>query len=321
MSLRILGTGSALPAHVVTNEDMTHLVETSDEWITTRTGIRERRVLTDESLTDLSVLAAERALQDASIPKESIDLVLCTTVRGEAVTPAQACLTSLRLGLSCPAFDINAACAGFIYALQLAAAYLQAGFAKRILLLSAEAVSSLCDWTDRATCVLFGDAATAVVLEKGGCLLDILTACQPDDELLFAGAPYGNSPFRKGQPRSPYLYMNGQEVYKFAVHAVVSSLTTLLERNLLDPSDVDHYILHQANYRILEAARTRLHQPREKFPLILDKCGNTSSASAPLALDKANREGQLKKGELLAFSAFGAGLSYAAALLRWDKGE
>lgn len=320
MSLRILGTGSALPEKRVTNEDLTRLVDTSDEWIVTRTGIRERRVQTSESLTELGAKAALAALENAGAEKESVDLVLCTTVRGDAVTPGQACLIERELGLHCPAFDINAACAGFVFALHLSAAYLATGAFRRILVISAESMSSLCDWTDRSTCVLFGDGAAAALLERGDSLVDIQLLCQPDGgELLYAGAPHGNSPFRLGEEKSPFLYMNGQEVYKFAVHASVDGLRALLEKNGVSPDQVDHYLLHQANYRILEAARTRLRQPREKFPLTLDGCGNTSSSSLPILLDSLNRSGKLKKGQLLAMSAFGAGLSAGTALLRWDK--
>ncbi len=316
--MRIIGTGSALPQKVVTNQELTRFLDTSDEWISTRTGIRQRRVLSEESLSELAARAAKAALDSAGADASDIDFILCSTVQGEWVTPAMACVIQRDLGAACPALDLNGACAGFVYALDAADAYLKAGKAKRILIVAAEAMSHAVDWTRREECVLFGDAAAAVLVDGGEGLLAMRLTARGGSMPLFMRASTGNSPFEASPVEQDYLHMAGQEVYRFAVSACVEDLRALLAETGRGPGDVDHYILHQANLRILEAVRERMAQPPERFPHNLDRYGNTSSASVPLLLDELNRSGALKKGQTLALSAFGAGLVTGACLIAWN---
>ena len=313
--MKILGTGSALPKLVVTNDQLTGFLDTSDEWITTRTGIRERRVLSDEPLHDLSVRAAKAALSDAGWTPDTVDFVLVSTVQAETMSPALAMDIQNEVGLKCMGLDINAGCTGFIAGLQVAQGLMAAGQARRVLLVSAEALSRFVDWTDRATCVLFGDAAAAVALGEGEGVLDIAFDAEPRREVLYADTPPGNSPFAKNPRPASYLQMMGQEVYKFAVSHSLADIRAMLERRGLSPEDVDYYILHQANMRILEGVRTRLKVGPERFPHDIEYTGNTSSCSIPLLLDIMKRDGRLTEGKRIILSAFGAGLCTATAFI------
>lgn len=319
MSLTILGTGSAMPEKRLTNEELTHMVDTSDEWIVTRTGIHERRVITTETLSSLGAKALSLALENAGCAPGELEMILCTTVRGDTATPALANMIERELGINCPGIDLNGACAGFIAALDVADAYLTAGRVKRMAIVGAEALSFLTDWTDRSTCVLFGDGAGAVVLGPGNGLNDLMLTAKPSEEWLVADAPKGNSPFFQGRPQHPYLTMNGQEVYKFAVSSITRDIRAMLKNNGLEAGQVDWYLLHQANLRIIEAARARLKQSREKFPTTIERYGNISSASIPVLMDEMNRQGLLKEGQRIMMSAFGAGLTTGAALMTWRK--
>ena len=322
MSFTILGTGSALPPVTVTNADLSTIVDTSDEWIASRTGMHERRVLGGTVLEELAADAAMQALARANLKAAQIDRIFCTTVQGDFVTPSLASAVAGRIGAQCAAIDLNGACAGFVDALELAAACFESGRAKRILIVSAEAISRLVDWNDRSTCVLFGDGAGAVVAgaEGSGEMLWSRLRTQPNCGVLFASGAQGNCPFGKQQKtHSPYLRMNGQEVYKFAVRTISEDVQAMLRENDLAAEAIDWYLLHQPNLRILEAARMRLRQPEEKFPTILARTGNISSACLPVLLDEMAREGRLKEGQLLFLSAFGAGLVSASCLLRWGK--
>ncbi len=317
MAFSILGTGSAVPSKVVTNSELSIFLETDDEWISSRTGISERRVLTSESLTDLAAKAAERALESANIAASELDFILCPTLRGDQLFPSLSSRVSGRIGASCPALDINAACSGFVFALDVARAYFAAGQARHMLIVCAEAMSRLTDWTDRSTTVLFGDAAGAVVLGpgEGPLALRLTTSC--NEEWLVSDVPSGNSPFAPYSPGT-FLRMNGREVFKFAVSAIDKDVRLLCEQAGISPEDVDYYLLHQANLRIIEAARSRLALPPERFPTNIQHYGNTSSASIPLLLDEQVRAGNMQKGQLLFLSAFGAGLSTGSCLLRWE---
>ena len=316
--MRIIGTGSALPTRLVTNQDLTEFLDTSDEWISTRTGIHERRVLTGETLDQLAVQAAKQALENARVTPEEIDFILCSTVQGEWVTPGLGCVIQKALGAACPALDLNGACAGFIYALDVADAFLKAGKAKRVLVVCAEAMSRLVDWTRREECVLFGDGAGAALVDGGEGLLAMRLTTRGDTALLHMRASGLNSPFETNPAEKDYLHMAGQEVYRFAVGACVEDLRAILAETGLNPEDVDHYVLHQANFRILEAVRSRMGQPPEKFPHNLERYGNTSSATIPILLDEMNRAGALKAGETIALAAFGAGLVTGACLVKWN---
>lgn len=317
MSLRIAGTGSAIPKKVLTNDDLCKMVDTTDEWITTRTGIKERHLLTDETLSEIGAQAARNALENANMRPEDVEMIICTTAASEWVTPALACMIAKELKISCPAFDLNAACAGFTYGLDTAAGFLARGRYKCILLVAAEGLSYITDWEERSTCVLFGDGSGAAVLVPGDDLIDSELICEPDSSLLHAGSNL-DSPFSTTEKLRPYLNMDGPGVYKFAVRTMLKGMKTLIKRNDLTFEDIDYFLVHQANKRIIDAARARAKQPEEKFPLTIQEYGNTSSASVPMLMDRCNRSGLLKKGQLLLMSAFGAGLTNGTILLRWN---
>ena len=321
MSFTIKGTGSAVPKLTVTNEDLSRMVDTSDEWITSRTGVKERRVLSDETLTELALEAARQAMDDAGAEPEELDLILCATIRGDILSPSMACLLQGQLGADCPSMDVNAACSGFLYALDVAAAYFDSGRAKKALVVAAEALSPVVDWTDRATCVLFGDAAGAVVLEAGDDLLAIrLQARGTPTPLRITGFP-ARSPFIKAEPgrgdEPAKVYMNGQEVYKFAVGAMTGGLREVIGLAGLNEEDVDWVLPHQANIRIIEAAKQRLGIAPDRFLHNMERYGNTSAASIPVLLDECRRAGRFRPGEVLAMSSFGAGLTSGACVIRW----
>ena len=318
--MRILGTGSALPARRVTNEELTAFLDTSDEWIRTRTGIAERRVLNEESVLSLAREASLRALENAGLDADDIDMLIVSTAKGETITPSTASLLQGEIGAHCPAFDMNVACSGFLYALDLVQPYIDSGKAKRILITCAEAISRLCDWTDRSTCVLFGDGAGAAVVDGGeGGLMATLLTSQGDVTHLNMYPDPGNSPFATQRVPARALHMDGPEIYKFAVSHSVSDLRAVCEKAGVALDDIDHFLLHQANKRIIDAARARLKQPIEKFPMNVEVRGNTSSASVPILLDEVNRAGRLHAGDKLAMSAFGAGLTTGACVLTWTK--
>lgn len=316
--MRILGTGSALPKKVVTNDDLAGFLDTNDEWISTRTGIRERRVLSDETLQSLAEHAGRRAMESADVAPEEIDFVLVSTVQAETMSPALACDLQPALGLKCMGLDLNGGCTGFIAALSVAEGLIASGRAHKLLVLSAEALSRFADWTDRGTCVLFGDAAGAAVVGEGEGLLDTRFYSQPRREVLCASTPPGNSPFAIDPAPAQYLKMMGQEVYKFAVSHSFKDISGMLQAHDLKPEDIDFYVLHQANMRILEAVRTRLKVDEARFPHNIERTGNTSSATIPVLLDELNRSGQLKPGCRVILNAFGAGLCTGTALLQWQ---
>ena len=315
--MRILGTGSALPKKVVKNDDLAAFLDTNDEWISTRTGIRERRVLSDETIQSLAERAGALALRSAGVAPEEIDFVLVSTVQAETLTPALACDIQPALGLKCMGLDLNGGCTGFIAALAVAEGLIAAGRAKKILVISAEALSRFADWTDRSTCVLFGDAAGACVVGEGEGVKDIRFVGEPRRDVLCGTTPPGNSPFAVDPQPAQYLKMQGQEVYKFAVSHSFKDIREMLGYHDLQPEDIDFYVLHQANMRILEAVRARLKVAPERFPHNIERTGNTSSATVPVLLDELNRAGKLKPGCRVILNAFGAGLCTGTALIDW----
>lgn len=317
MNFQILGTGSSHPSRSVTNDELASLVETSDEWIRTRTGIRSRYVSTGETLSDLTAEAAQRALENAGVKASELDLIICSTIRGDYITPSQACVIQQRIGASCPAFDINAACSGFIYALDVAAGYFARGRAKKILIVSAEMMSKLVDWKDRATCVLFGDGAGAVVLGEGDSLLSIRLSAVGNADPLYAPNVDGNSPFCDCPHKEPYLYMNGQEVYKFAVSAMYNDVVDVVAQAGLTLEDITYVLPHQANIRIVETGRKKLGLPVEKVLTNIDTHGNISSACIPTLMDEKNRCHTFQKGDILVLCAFGGGFTTGACVLKW----
>ncbi|HWR18240.1 MAG TPA: beta-ketoacyl-ACP synthase III [Clostridia bacterium] len=319
MSFSIIGTGSAYPTRCVTNDELATLVDTSDNWIRTRTGVMERRVLTSETLEDIAYDAAMHALEDAKIAPEELDLILCSTIRNDYITPSLACMLQRRLKATCISMDINAACSGFLYALDVADGYFARKRAEKVLVVSAEAMSKMLDWTDRATCVLFGDGAGAVVLTEGDDLLSLRLTASGNAESLGIPNIEGNSPFSKVLGRPQTVYMTGQDVYKFAVNALCQDLEAVIEAADVKQEDIAYVLPHQANTRIIEAAINKLKISGDRYLINIDRFGNTSSASIPILLDECRRKNKFSKGDLLAFSAFGGGFTSGACILRWCK--
>lgn len=316
MSFRILGTGMSVPERIVKNDELANYVETNDEWIKQRVGIAERRVATTETCADMAEKAAIAALENAGVKPEELDLIIASTISGDYASPSLSCLVQKRIGATCMAFDISAACSAFMFLLETAAGYFARGH-KKILLVSSEKLSRLVDWSDRSTCVIFGDGAGAAVLGEGDSYFDSVFNVTGDDEVIRIPVYAGNSPFSALEPEKPVIHMAGQETFKYAVNAIVHDIKTLLERNSISPDEVKFVVPHQANKRIIDAAARRLGIPYEKFVVDIDRYGNTSSASLPIALDELWRSGELKRGDLLVFTAFGGGLADAACLIRW----
>lgn len=319
---RIAGTGSYLPEKVLTNADLSAFVDTSDEWIAARTGIRERHVAADgETTCDLAQQAAERALQAAGVEAEDLDLIVVGTTTPDLIFPSTACLLQHRLGANgCPAFDVNAACSGFIYGLAVADKFIRSGAARTALVVGAETLTRMLDWSDRSTCVLFGDGAGAVVLKADGDTGILSTHLHADGgkkELLWN--PVGVSVGFKEQEKNAgvRVLMTGNEVFKHAVKALDAVVEEALETNGLDRHEIDWLIPHQANLRIIEATAKRLDMPMERVIVTVDQHGNTSSGSVPLALDAAVRSGKVQRGQLLLLEAFGGGFTWGSVLLRY----
>lgn len=314
--MKILGTGSAVPQMVVTNDDLSKMMDTSDEWIRTRTGIQSRRVLSSESITDLAVEAAKNSLENAGLKGSDIDYILCHNMVGDTITPSMAALINKEIEAGCPTIDLNAACTGFIYALDLAEGLIKAGKAKHVLIVCAEQLSYFIDWSRRETCVLFGDAAGAAVVGEGGedCQIKLSTKYT---DALYCKRSYPGTPFRKDQEVYPYLEMRGRDVFKLAVLNSADDIKTVVEKGGKNLEDISYYLLHQANVRILDAIRNEFNLEEDKFPHNIANHGNTSAASIPLLLDELNRKGTFKEGDYLVLSAFGAGFTSGACLIRW----
>ena len=317
MSFRIIGTGSAVPSKTVTNEDLSGRMETSDEWIRTRVGVAERRIATTESTADLAYEAAVKALEMSGISADSLDLIVAATITPDRVCPTTAGTVQARLGASCPAFDISSACSGFLFALETAAGFFARGNTKRALVIGAERISKIIDWTDRSTAVIFGDGAGAAVLEAGDACLCSELCTMGGDDVIRIPAFGGTSPFTEIEKENPVIFMEGQETFKFAVGAFVDHIRGMADKAGIAVGDIDHIVPHQANERIIRMAARRLKLPDEKFVMNIDRYGNTAAASVPIALDELNRSGKLKSGDLVAMAAFGGGLSSAGCLLRW----
>ena len=319
---RIAGTGSCLPERVVTNADLAKTVDTSDEWIAARTGIRQRHLAAEgETTCDLAFGAATAALEAAGVAARDVDLLIVGTTTPDLIFPSTACLLQDRLGANgCPAFDVNAACSGFIYALTVADKFIRSGSARTALVVGAETLSRMIDWSDRGTCVLFGDGAGAVVLkasEEAGVLSTHLHADGGFKELLWN--PVGVSAGFKPDEHNAgvRVLMQGSDVFKVAVKTLDRVVEETLEANGLDRHAIDWLIPHQANLRIIQATAKRLDMPMERVIVTVDKHGNTSAGSVPLALDHAVRSGKVQRGQLLLLEAFGGGFTWGSALLRY----
>ena len=320
MSFYIAGTGSALPEKVVSNDDLAQFLDTSDEWIYTRTGIRRRHVLTHERLDDLAIASAKQALADAGVSGAEVDLILCATMRGDTYTPSLACTVGEAVGSRAPAFDLNAACVGVLYAMEIADSFISAGKAKTVLIVSAEAMSKLVDWADRSTCVLFGDGTGAMVVKKGKGRLAGVLCSDPDSRVIrmpnFEGM---NSPYNQTAQEKLAMYMDGGEVYKFAVNAMGRRIEEACARAGLAPADIDWYLPHQANVRIIDASLKKYHIPKEKVLLNIAECGNMSATSVMVLLDEYAKKGTFRRGDKLLLVAFGGGLTSGAVIVEWNR--
>lgn len=323
---RIAGVGAYVPRRVMTNRELETMVETSDTWIRERTGVRERRIAApEEAVSDLGLVAARAALSQAHLKAEELDLIIVATCTPDVLFPSTACLLQYRLGATrAAAFDLGAACSGFLYALAVGDQYIRTGAARRVLVVGAEAMSRITDWTDRTTCVLFGDGAGAVILtvahgEARGLLSTHLHADGALWDLLCVPGGGSRRPPSRAvlEHRDQYIQMKGNETFKVAVRALEEASREALAANHLSVADLDLFIPHQANERIILAVADRLGLPFAKIVINLDRYGNTSAASIPLALAEAVEQGRLKEGAVVLLAAFGAGLTWASVLLRW----
>lgn len=350
MSIKILGTGSYLPARFMINKDLEKIVETSDEWIRTRTGIEKRHITTTKSTADMATEAAKRALEMANISAEEIDLIITATLSGDYHTPSTACLVQSKIGAkNAVCFDLNAACSGFLFSMNTAIAYMQTGMVKRALIIGAETLSKLVDWSDRGSCILFGDGAGAAVLsgDFGKEDTESLDAASSESALLLRKEEQGKSkeeveryvavlhsdgtragaltceeklisnPFVEAKREPEKICMDGQAIFKFAVKNVPVCIQEVLEKANMPKEEIKYFILHQANERIIQSISKKLKLPIERFPMNLAECGNTSSASIPILLDKLNRDGMLERGDKIVLSGFGGGLTWGATYLEW----
>lgn len=344
MKIKIRGTGSAVPKLRVTNDDLSKLMDTSDEWIRSRTGIGARHLAVEETTTGLAVAAAKEALKDAGMTAEELDLIIAATVTADKFLPNLSCEVQSALGAeNAVAFDLNAACSGFLFALNTVQMYLENGIYKKALVIGAETLSKIMDWNDRGTCVLFGDGAGAAVVaaeeevenqdaadsgtnckamqpgasDKSGILSMVQGSDGARGEVLRCDNRPVNNPFAVNDSKLSYVSMNGQEVYKFAVKTVPKVIEEAVKKAGLEVEDIDLFVLHQANLRIIESVARRLHQPMGKFPTNLEECGNISAASVPILLDNINKHGMICEGKKIVLAGFGAGLTWGATVLVW----
>ena len=324
MKIKIKGTGSAVPKLRVTNDDLSKLMDTSDEWIRSRTGIGARHLAVEETTTGLAVAAAKEALKDAEMTAEELDLIIAATVTADKFLPNLSCEVQSALGAkNAVAFDLNAACSGFLFALNTVQMYLENGVYKKALVIGAETLSKIMDWNDRSTCVLFGDGAgAAVVTNEGDAFKGFVQGSDGKGGEALDGdnRPVVN-PFTDNGKQSAlggYVTMDGPAVYKFAVKTVPKAINELLDEIGWSADDVDVYVLHQANIRIIESVAKRLKQPMDKFPTNLQQCGNISAASVPILLDKVRKDGMIKHEEKIILSGFGAGLTWGACAIEWQ---
>ena len=318
---RILGTGSYLPEKVLTNADLEKIVDTSDQWITERTGIKQRHIAADGQTTvDMAEIAARHAIEASGIDVNTLDLIVFATTTPDRVFPSCATLLQERLGVKgCPAFDVQAVCTGFLYALDVADKYIKSGSAKRILVIGAETMSRIIDWSDRGTCILFADGAGAVVLErseKPGIISTHIHADGSYSELLTTNGGVSSSP-DKINNNQVYIEMKGNEVFKMAVNTLGQLVDEELKENSMKKSDVDWLVPHQANIRIIKATAKKLKMSMDNVVVTVQDHGNTSAASVPLALDTAVRDGRIKRGDTLLLEAFGGGFTWGSAMIKY----
>ena len=321
MTIKIIGTGSAVPEQVVTNDDLAKIVDTNDEWIRTRTGIEERRIASAGSGTShMAAEAAKKALAQAGISAKDLDIIILATSTPDCCFPSGACEVQAAIGADkAVAFDISAACSGFIFALHTVHSFFKAGIYQTGLVIGADTLSKIIDWQDRSTCVLFGDGAGAAVVraEENGTLHMTMGSDGSKASALACTARTTDSFLTGKKPELGYMTMDGQEVFKFAVKTVPEAIRTVLSEGGTHIDEIKYFVLHQANYRIFESIAKRLKISMEKFPTNLERFGNTSGATIPILLDEMNREGKLERGDKIVLAGFGAGLTWGATLLEW----
>lgn len=320
MSIKILGTGSSVPKRIVTNDDLAQIMDTSDEWIRSRTGIRARHLAIEETSNGMAAEAGERALLQAGMKAEELDMILVATLSPDQVMPNTACEVQKRIGAKkAVCIDLNAACSGFLFALHTAAAYIASGFSNNILVIGVETLSKVMDWNDRSTCVLFGDGAGAAVVTRGeeNSYEAVVGSNGEKGHVLELADRKNNNPYVSNEDEPYYVTMDGQEVFKFAVSTVPNAIKEVVEKANVKVEEVDHFLLHQANERILQSVAKRLKLPLIKFPMNLERYGNTSSASIVLLLDELNRKNEIKRGDKLVLCGFGGGLTWGAIYLTW----
>ena len=320
MTTRIVGTGAYVPEQIATNDDLARIVETNDEWIRSRTGIGERRIATTETNSYMAAQAAKQALDQAGIAPEDVDLIMLATSSPDYCFPNGACEIQEQIGaVNAAGYDISAACTGFVFALNTAHAFIQAGIYRTALVIGSDVLSKLLDWTDRGTCVLFGDGAGAVVVQAAdrGVIGVKMHSDGTKGGVLTCGARTNGNFLLGKKPELGYMTMDGQEVFKFAVKKVPEIIKELLEENRTSLEEIRYFVLHQANYRIIESVAKRLKADISKFPANMEHYGNTSGGSIPLLLDEMNRKGMLAPGDKIVLSGFGAGLTWGATLVEW----
>ena len=316
----IRGTGSYIPDKVLDNRDLSCFIDTSDEWIQKRTGVKRRHILSEESTTYMAAKAAEQALKDAGIGAEGIDLILVSTVSSDVQMPCTACRVQEMIGATNAfCFDINVACTGFVYAYQTAMGFLATGMCKNILIIGCETLSNIVNWEDRSTCILFGDGAGAIVLSasEGHAYCGVSHSDGSLGKALTFSYHYSKN-WEKTEEKDQYVQMDGQAVFSFAIKKVPEVIQEVLTENGLEKKDIDYYILHQANQRIVEAVARKVGVSIDHFPMNLSEYGNTSSASIPILLDEMRKSGRLKKGQRLVLAGFGGGLAWGAVVVEWQ---
>lgn len=320
MTTKIIGIGSYVPDTVVTNQDLMKFLDTDDAWIRERTGICERRVSKDMGTCGLAIEAAKRAIDDAGIDPKEIDLIVLATSSGDRAFPAAAMDVQAAIGaVNAVGFDITAACSGFIFGLHIAHSFFASGIYKTALIIGAETLSKVVDWTDRGTCILFGDGAGAAVVRASetGIIRTLMGSDGTKGWTLECQARNLGNCVNGIKPELGFMKMDGKEVFKFAVRKVPEIVAQILEDAQMDPEEIKYFVLHQANFRILEAASRRLKVPMDRIPVNIDRYGNTSAASVPILLDELKRDGKLERGDKLVLAGFGSGMTWGATLLEW----
>ncbi|MBX4266995.1 beta-ketoacyl-ACP synthase III [Clostridium estertheticum] len=324
--VQIIGTGSYAPLNIMTNHELSKIVDTSDEWIVSMTGIKQRHISTGENTSDLATKAASEALANANIKAEDIDLIIVASTSPDQFVPATACIVQGNIGaVNAMAFDISAACTGFIFALNIAMQFLKTGQRKRALIIGADVLSKIVDWTDRNTCILFGDGAGAAVLEAGSVrgIISVNSASEGQKgKFLTCPTVDVKNTYTKGNENfKATISMDGKEIFKFAVKTIASSISRILNENNYTLDDIKYVVCHQANFRIIEFVVRKLKADKDKFFVNLDKYGNTSAASIAIAMDEMNKENLLAAGDKIILVGFGGGLTYGASLIEWTMNK